>query len=83
MVDMFWLIGAIIFVPLIGVICIMFLSLPSFIYYKLKKLILENREEESKLLKILILIPPIILGGLNLLIIYSVFGKYIVNWLDL
>lgn len=51
----------------------MFLSLPSFIYYKLKKLILENREEESKLLKILILIPPIILGGLNLLII--------VNWL--
>lgn len=51
----------------------MFLSLPSFIYYKLKKLILENREKESKLLKILILIPPIILGGLNLLII--------VNWL--
>ena len=51
----------------------MFLSLPSFIYYKLKKLILENIEEESKLLKILILIPPIILGGLNLLII--------VNWL--
>ena len=51
----------------------MFLSLPSFIYYKLKKLILANREEESKLLKILILIPPIILGGLNLLII--------VNWL--
>ena len=51
----------------------MFLSLPSFIYYKLKELILENREKESKLLKILILIPPIILGGLNLLII--------VNWL--
>ena len=51
----------------------MFLSLPSFIYYKLKKLILENREKESKLLKILILIPPIILGGLNLFII--------VNWL--
>lgn len=51
----------------------MFLSLPSFIYYKLKKLILENREKESKLLKILILIPQIILGGLNLLII--------VNWL--
>ena len=83
MVDMFWLIGAIIFVPLIGVIFIMFLSFPSFIYYKLKKLILENREEESKLLKILILIPPIILGGLNLLIIYSVFGKFIVNWMDL
>lgn len=61
----------------------MFLSLPSFIYYKLKKLILANREEESKLLKILILIPPIILGGLNLLIIYCVFGKYIVNWMDL
>ena len=73
MVYMFWLIGAIIFVPLIGVIFIMFLSLPSFIYYKLKELILENREKESKLLKILILIPPIILGGLNLLII--------VNWL--
>lgn len=51
----------------------MFLSLPSFIYYKLKELILENREKESKLLKILILILPIILGGLNLLII--------VNWL--
>ncbi|MDU1078348.1 MAG: hypothetical protein E6441_14595 [Clostridium sp.] len=83
MVDMFWLIGAIIFVPVIGFIFITFLSLPSFIYFKLKKLILENREEESKLLKILILISPIILGGLNLLIIYSAFGKYIANWLDL
>ena len=54
----------------------MFLSLPSFIYYKLKKLILENREEESKLLKILILIPPIILGGLNLLF-YSKLAGFI------